>query len=116
MYYDARNALQKSKLQKVGNIWIALYVLLKIENEKMNKLKENIKNLENLPINMQQWIKELKIEYDKIENNKEELKKAIQKEFTKLRNALNDREDELLLEIDKINSEQNINKDIIIND
>jgi len=38
--------------------------------------------------------------YEKIEKSKEELKIIIQKIFTKLRNALNDREDELLLEVD----------------
>jgi len=38
--------------------------------------------------------------YEKIEKSKEELKIIIQKIFTKLRNVLNDREDELLLEVD----------------
>ena len=38
--------------------------------------------------------------YEKIDKSKEELKRNIQKIFTKLRNALNDREDELLLEVD----------------
>ena len=39
--------------------------------------------------------------FEKINKNKEELKIKIQKEFTSLRNALNIREDELLLEVDK---------------
>ena len=72
-----------------------------IENEKKNKLEENIKSLENLSINLQQSINELKIIYEAIDKNKEEIKKNIQKVFTNLRNCLNDREDELLLEIDK---------------
>ena len=38
---------------------------------------------------------------EKINENKESLKLKIQKIFTKLRNALNDREDELLIEVDK---------------
>ena len=71
-----------------------------IENEKRNKLKENIKCLEDISINLEQKIKELKPIYDKINKSKEELKTNIQKIFTKLRNALNDREDELLLEVD----------------
>ena len=71
-----------------------------IENDKRNKLKENIKCLEEVSINLNQKIKELKIIFDKIEKNKEELKTNIQKIFTKLRNVLNDREDKLLTEVD----------------
>ena len=64
------------------------------------KLKENIKCLEEVSINLNQKIKELKIIFDKIEKNKEELKTNIQKIFTKLRNVLNDRDDKLLTEVD----------------
>ena len=39
--------------------------------------------------------------FDNIKVKKENLKIEIQKLFTKLRNALNDREDELLIEVDK---------------
>ena len=39
--------------------------------------------------------------FEKINNKKEELKLYVQKIFTKLRTALNEREDELLLSIDK---------------
>ena len=45
--------------------------------------------------------------------NKELLKTNIQKIFTKLRNALNDREDELLLEVDKQYNELFLDEDII---
>ena len=38
---------------------------------------------------------------EKIIKNKEELKLNIQNTFTKIRNALNNRENELLLEVDK---------------
>ena len=72
-----------------------------IKDEKKNKLKENIKNLENLSETFQQSIKELKELFEKINENKEELKLKIQKIFTKIRNELNNREDELLLKIDK---------------
>ena len=50
---------------------------------------------------LEQSIKELKELFDNISENKENLKMKIQKIFTKIRNTLNDREDELLLEIDK---------------
>ena len=51
--------------------------------------------------------------YEKIDKSKEELKRNIQKIFTKLRNALNDREDELLLEVDNKYNELNLNENII---
>ena len=71
-----------------------------IENEKRNKLKDNIKSLEDISINIEQKINELKPMLEKINKSKEELKTNIQKIFTKLRTALNDREDELLNEVD----------------
>ena len=71
-----------------------------VENEKRNKLKDNIKCLEDISINLKQKINELKLIYEKIEKSKEELKTNIQKAFTKLRSALNDREEELLKEVD----------------
>ena len=84
-----------------------------IENEKRNKLKENIKCLEDISINLEQKIKELKSIYDKINESKEELKINIQKIFTKLRNVLNNREDELLFEVDNKYNELYLNEDII---
>ena len=80
---------------------------------KKNKLKKNIKCLESISINLNQKINELKIIYGNIEKSKEELKTNIQKIFTKLRNALNEREDELFSEIDKIFNELYFNEDII---
>ena len=72
-----------------------------IKDEKKNKLKENIKCLEELSKTFQQSINNLKIIYEKINANKEELKLKIQKIFTKLRNELNNREDELISDVDK---------------
>ena len=72
-----------------------------VKKEKRKKLKENIKYLEDLSDTFQQSINELKIIFDKICEKKEEFKLKIQKIFTKVRNKLNEREDELLLEIDK---------------
>ena len=72
-----------------------------IENEKKYQLKNNIKNLEDISINLFKSVDELKIILEKIEKNKEETKIKIQKVFTKLRNAINEREDKLLLEVDE---------------
>ncbi len=72
-----------------------------IKTEKINKLNENIKSLETLTSNLEELIKELKKIYEKNEKDKEELKLEIQKTFTNLRNLLNEREDELLSDVDK---------------
>ena len=71
--------------------------LKEIESEKKNKLKENIKCLEDLSISQNQNIHELKNIFEKINENKEELKLKIQNIFTNIRNERNNREDELLL-------------------
>jgi len=72
-----------------------------IKDEKKNKLGENIKFLEELSKNLQITIKELKKVLEEVNKNKEELKLKIQDIFTQIRNILNNREDELLLEVDK---------------
>ena len=76
-------------------------------------MKENIECLENLFFTFENSIKELKILYEKINENKEELKLKIQKIFTKIRNTLNDREDELLLDIDNKFNEKYFNEELI---
>ena len=50
---------------------------------------------------------------DKKEKGSENLKLIVQNTFTKIRNALNDRENQLLLEIDNIYKEKYFNEDII---
>jgi len=72
-----------------------------IKNEKRNNLKKNINNLEELSKNIDEPINKIKVLYETINNQKEELKLKIQKIFTNIRNAINEREDKLLLEIDK---------------
>ena len=72
-----------------------------IKEEKQNAFIENIKKLENLSNTMEESIKKLKMLVEKVNENKEGLKLEIQKIFTKIRNILNEREDELLLEVDK---------------
>ena len=84
-----------------------------IKEEKKNKLKDNIKYLEDLYNNLNEAIKELKILFDKIEERKEDLKSKIQNIFTKIRTALNEREDELLLEVDNKYNDLYENENII---
>ena len=74
--------------------------LKKAKNKKMKNLKKNIDFLNDLSKNIENSINQLKAIFEKINNNKEELKLKIQKIFTNLRNALNNREDELLEEIE----------------
>ena len=77
----------------------------------MNKLKENIIQLEELSKTFEESIKNLKIIFENINQNKEDLKLKIQKIFTKIRNVLNDREDELLLKVDDYFINENIIRD-----
>ena len=72
-----------------------------IKDEKKNDLNENIKILEELSNIIEESIKKLKILSEKIFKNKEDLKASIQNIFTKLRNLLNNREDELLMEVEE---------------
>ena len=84
-----------------------------IIDEKKKNLKSNIKILEDLSNSLKSSIDELKIISEKITKNKEEIKLNIQKIFTKIRNAINDREDELLLEVDKKFEKYYFNEDIL---
>ena len=68
---------------------------------KKNKLKENIKYLQDLSKTVQQSINELKKIYETLNEDKEKMKLKVQNVFTKIRNKLNEREDELISEIDQ---------------
>ena len=72
-----------------------------IKEEKKYNSEKNIKYLENLSKNLENSINKIKNIFEKMNKNKEELKIKIQKIFTKLRSALNEREDQLLLEVDE---------------
>ena len=84
-----------------------------IKEEKKNKLNENIKYLQELSNNLENTINELKTIFENINKSKEELKLYIQKVFTKIRSVLNEREDELLKEIDNKYNENFCKEDII---
>ena len=86
-----------------------------IKEEKRNNLKNNIIYLEKISNSLQDTINKLKNIYDKINENKENLKLEIQKIFTKIRNELNNREDKLLSEIDNKFESLFIKEDIIKN-
>jgi len=84
-----------------------------IIDEKKNNLKNNINILKELSNTLQSSIDKLNIILEKISKNKEEVKLDIQKLFTKIRNELNNREDELLLEVDKVYEKMNFNDNIL---
>ena len=84
-----------------------------IKDEKKNKFEKNMKILEELSNTFMKSIDNLKIVLEKIKENRDELKSNIQNIFTKFRNCLNNREDELLLEVDKIFEDKFFKEDII---
>ena len=92
------------KIKKKGNGQHAdcdACIIEDIKEEKENKLKENINILENSLNNLENTINILKNISEEINKKKEELKKNIQKIFTKIRNVINEKEDMLLLDVDK---------------
>ena len=87
--------------------------IVKIKEEKKNKLKENIKYLEDLQYKFNESMESLKKIFEIIEKDKENLKLEIQNIFTKIRNILNDREDLLLIEVDNIFNTKFFSEDLI---
>ena len=85
-----------------------------IKENKKNKLSENLMNLDNLFKNIEESINELKSFFEKINKNKEELKINIQKIFSKIRNALNEREDEILFQIEEMYEKEFFNENTIL--
>ena len=69
--------------------------------------------MEEISKNIKESINELKKIFEKISESKENLKIQIQKIFTKIRNSFNNREDELLLEVDKKYDELFFKEDIV---
>ena len=88
-------------------------ILENIKDEKKNKLKENIKCLEDLENIFNENINKLKDIFDKIEKDKDDLKLNVQNIFTKIRNIINEREEQLLLDIDNMFNNQYFDEVII---
>ena len=72
-----------------------------IKDKKKDNLNKNIQILEEISKNIEQSISDLTKLFLRINQNKENLKLDVQKIFTQLRTEINQREDELLLEIDQ---------------
>ena len=72
-----------------------------IKEEKRVKLSENIKCLEELSKSLEESNNYIKNISEEVNKKKDAIKLNIQKTFTKIRTALNEREDQLLLEVDK---------------
>ena len=84
-----------------------------IKDDKRNKLKENINQLEGLANQMEKSINEIKVIFEEINKSKEDLKLKVQSIFTKIRNALNEKEDKLLLDIDNQYNDKYFKEDLI---
>ena len=84
-----------------------------IKDEKINKLQENMKYLDELSLTLEQSINELKKFFEEINENKENLKQNIQKIFTNIRNVLNEREDKILFELDELFNKVYFKEDLI---
>ena len=84
-----------------------------IKEEKKNILKENIKYLEELHNKFDVDIEKIKEIIEKVTKDKDDLKLTIQNLFTKIRNALNKREDQILQDIDNLYNEKYFKEDII---
>ena len=106
--------ISKIKEQNNGQHSECEICLLKdIKEEKKVKLDENIKYLDNISKPLEDLINQLKSLFEKINKNKEELKIKIQKIFTKIRNEINVREDEILLQVDKKYEDLYFKEDIV---
>ena len=77
------------------------YIIENIKEEKKKSLEENMKMLKELSKNIENSIKELKSIFDIINKEKDEIKIKIQTIFTKIRKELNNREEQLLMQIDE---------------
>ena len=84
-----------------------------IKEEMKNKIDKDIKYLKESFKNLDESIKYLEEFYKMINKSKEELKLNISKIFTKIRNTVNEREDELLLELDNIYDNTFFKEDLI---
>ena len=81
-----------------------------ITDERKNILEQNIIYLKNNRTSFDSLINKLKQAYKEISDKKEKLKIRIQKFFTKIRNEINKREDQLLLIVEQVYENYFFNK------
>lgn len=81
-----------------------------ITDERKNILEQNIIYLKNNRTSFDSLINKLKEAYKEISDKKEKLKIRIQKFFTKIRNEINKREDQLLLIVEQVYENYFFNK------
>jgi hypothetical protein len=105
-----------SKIKTNGNgahKYCNVYSIKKIKNKKKLKLAENTKYLEEISKKIDKSINELKKIFENLNKKKEKIKEDIQKTFTKIRNIVNEREDEILSQVDKKYEELFFKEDLI---
>ena len=85
----------------------------KIKDEKKDKLKENLLILKDLEIKFDKSFESLKKIYENAEKKKEDIKLQVQNTFTKIRNAINNREDEILLKLDNLFDIKYFSQDLV---
>ena len=88
-------------------------LLNEIKDEKKNRTKENIDILQNLYNKLDESINNLKELSKEIGQKKEKLKIKIQSIFTKIRSAINEKEEKLLIEVDNEYNKYFMNEEII---
>ena len=109
------SCISKIKTGEVGKHFnCEIYKIDDIYDEKKKNLSNNIKNLDNLSNLYQSFLNESKQIIEEIDINKEKIKIEIQNIFTKIRQKLNYREDQLLIEVDNI-FERKFNIENIVN-
>ena len=91
----------------------SVYPIEKIINKKKSMLPENTKHLENISKTMDKTINELKALFEKLNKRKEQLKEDIKNIFTKIKSAVNEREEEILVQVDKKYEESFFKDDLI---
>ena len=87
--------------------------LKEIKIEKERKFEDNYNKLKEISNNLEKTINQFKVLIEQINKNKEELILEIQKVFTKIRTALNEREDELLSKVKEIYESSFFDEEIV---
>ena len=105
-----------SKIKGQGNgqhFGCEVCLIKEIEQEKKKILNENIKYLKETSEKIKSSINKLKEIYNNFNESKDKLKATIVNIFTKIRNLLNEREDELMKELDDIYENSYFKEEVI---